>query len=164
MRGVCGIDPGLDGGIALISEAGVLVEAMPTNEATKGRLIDLPELTRWLFGHRSVIEVVFIEAAQMRPRQATQATFKCGRGFGQIEGILAALNIPYEIVNAGSWAKVMHAGVEGKTDKKAKSKLAVSRLFPGLDLRASERCKVVHDGMAEAVLIAEYGRRKRQGK
>jgi hypothetical protein len=34
------------------------------------------------------------------------------------------------------------------------------RLFPGVSLRATPRCTTDHDGMAEALLIAEYARRK----
>ena len=38
------------------------------------------------------------------------------------------------------------------------------RLFPGVNLKATDRCKKDHDGMAEALLIAEYGRRHYNGK
>ena len=46
-----------------------------------------------------------------------------------------------------------------KTDTKATSLLAVQRLFPNIDLRASERCKIPHDGIVDALLMAEYCRR-----
>jgi hypothetical protein len=34
------------------------------------------------------------------------------------------------------------------------------RLFPGVNLLPTERCRKESDGMAEATLLAEYARRK----
>ena len=42
--------------------------------------------------------------------------------------------------------------------------LSCKRLFPGVNLKATERCRKDHDGIAEALLIAEYGRRHYNGK
>lgn len=36
-------------------------------------------------------------------------------------------------------------------------------LFPDVSLLASDRCKRPHDGLADALLIAEYGRRRLVG-
>ena len=42
--------------------------------------------------------------------------------------------------------------------------IAAGRLFPSIDLRRSERARVAHDGKAEALLIAMYGRRLDKGE
>ncbi len=57
----------------------------------------------------------------------------------------------------------MLRGLPGK-DTKTKSILAASRLFPRVDLRRTARSKVAHDGLTDALLIAEFGRRLRTGK
>ena len=156
-----GIDPGLDGGLAIVGPDGQVVEPMPTIEGKKGRLSDLPALRDWLTCQRGQVARAFIAEAQMRPVESRQSTLKCGRGFGNIEGMLVALAIPYEIVHAARWTKEMHAGVEGRIEgRKGRSLMAVSRLFPGVCLKKTDRCRVSHDGMAEALLIAEYGRRR----
>ena len=43
---------------------------------------------------------------------------------------------------------------------KAASVETCRRLFPGVALRPSERCRKDSDGMAEALLMAEYARRR----
>ena len=45
------------------------------------------------------------------------------------------------------------------SDKNTSIEVA-KRLFPNVNLKATARCKKDHDGMAEALLIAEYCRRK----
>lgn len=159
-----GFDPGLDGGIALVGRDGVIVEPMPTLELKKGkstkRYMDVQALIRWLKAHRSEIRSAVLEQPGYRPGQSTQSGATVGRNFGIIEGVLAALGIPYEIVTPQAWMKDMHQGIAKDMDSKSRSLLAVSRLFPGMDLRRSERCKNPHDGMAEALLLAEWQRRR----
>lgn len=70
-----------------------------------------------------------------------------------------ALAIPHVLVHPRTWQKELLAGLP-KNDKKQSSIVAAQRLFPGVDLRRNARCKVPHDGIAEALLIAEYGRRQ----
>jgi hypothetical protein len=45
-------------------------------------------------------------------------------------------------------------------DTKATSLKAATRLFPGEDMRRTEKSKIAHDGIVDALLICEYGRRK----
>jgi crossover junction endodeoxyribonuclease RuvC len=162
MSAVCGIDPGLSGGLALVGKDGLIVEPMPCYDAKKGktskRYLDLPKLAEWFKAHQGEIRIVFIEQPGYRPGQAVQSGATVGRNFGVIEGMLAALEIPYQIVTPQSWMKQMHAGLP-TMDTKARSVIAASRLFPGVDFRASERSRNPHEGMVEACLIAEYGRR-----
>jgi hypothetical protein len=47
-----------------------------------------------------------------------------------------------------------------RIDTKAMSELACKRLFPDVKFTATDRCTKTHDGMTDATLIAEYGRRK----
>ena len=98
---------------------------------------------------------------------SAKATFNFGWIVGAIEGILASCSIPYVKVQPKEWQKEMLVGIhkitkQGKksTDTKAMSLLAAKRLFPNEDLRATERCTTEHDGKVDALLLAEYARRK----
>ena len=106
------------------------------------------------------IKHCILEKSQAMPKQGVSSTFKFGRNFGIIEGTLSALGIPFTLVRPTEWCKVIHEGTKAGGDPKARSRMAVSRLFPNVDLKASDRCRIQHEGMVDAILLAEYGRRK----
>jgi len=85
------------------------------------------------------------------------------RNYGLIEGVCIGVGIPYTIVPPREWQKVMLSGVSKKLNTKAASILIAKRLYPGVSLRATERCTTDHHGMSDALLIAEYGRRTKGG-
>lgn len=150
---VLGIDPGMNGGLAILDGNSAIVEVMPT----AANQLDLAALTRWL--KQQEIDMVFLEEVHAIYKVAAAHTFKFGRVFGAVEGVIAALGLPYELVPPKVWQKEVHKP-DKKISAKERSALAVSRLFPLMDLRASEDCRTIHDGMADALLIAEYGKRK----
>ena len=47
-----------------------------------------------------------------------------------------------------------------ETDTKATSINAAQRLFPSVDFRRNEQCRKIDDNKVDALLMAEYGRRK----
>ena len=159
---IIGIDPGLDGGIAVMDERGLrYAEVLPTTKLAKKREVNLAALRDLLsidlddlnpFARDGVH--VFLEHVHAMPKQGVTSMFTFGRGFGQIEGILAGLRIPYTLVSPQTWKKVVMAG-----EPKGSEILVAERLWPEQDWRASERCKKQHMGMIDAALIAEYGRR-----
>lgn len=162
---VLGIDPGKTGGLALFDGKSVVAEVMPI----VGDEIDLSELCRWLRAHRDEIEAVFLEkAGSFRVArngfraQGSVGMFNYGNGFGAIRGILTALHLSYELVPPQAWTRIMHAGTAASLHPKERSAVAASRLFPGVDLRATARSKKAHEGMVDAVLLAAYGHRMRQ--
>lgn len=153
----CGIDPGLLGAIALIDAGG----------ACK-RLVDTPRI-----GFRLDFNALFdaiaicpaathfwIELQHAMPGNRPTSTFSIGETYGAIRGILAALRLPYSEIRASIWQRALLAGVPG-ADTKARSVRAAAAMFPGEAL-LTPRGRVL-DGRADALLIAEYGRRKGQG-
>jgi len=152
---ILGIDPGINGGLALISDDGAMAEYIPT----LGGYIDLPTLATWLRENQTRIDGAYLEHVHAIFGSSAGNTFTFGRVFGAVEALLAALKIPYVLVQPKVWQKVIHAGIDKNLKAKEKSRIAASRLFPNIDLRATERSKVPHDGMTDALLIAEYGRR-----
>ena len=97
-----------------------------------------------------------VEKVGAMPGQGVTSMFNFGQGFGFILGVLAALGIGVQLVPPGTWKKEF--SLVGKD--KAASIEVCRRLFPGVNLRASEQCRKDSDGMAEALLMAEYARRK----
>lgn len=158
---ILGIDPGLTGGIILIDSNGTMQcqHVMPS----VSNLLDTAALSLIFANLKPVTNHCFIEAVNAFPGQGVSSSLKFGRVYGIAEGIIAALKIPYTLVSPIAWQKEIHAGVERKLDPKERSRIATSRLFPGLDLRATEHCRKPHDGLVDALLIAEFGRRSMVG-
>lgn len=139
------IDPGAHGGIAIVEEDDVRV--MPFS---KEALLDLKE-------YRNLAYTVMccLEKVGPMPKQGVVSMFNFGMNYGYIKGVLEAYNIPYQEIPPKRWKKEF--GLDGT---KAKSIEVCQNLCPEVNLLATERSRVPHDGMAEALLMAIYARRK----
>lgn len=153
-----GIDPGLDGGLAYISLDAV-VYSTPTITRTKAKgtkreynIQAMRELLQRIKNQTSVV-TCYLESVHAMPGQGVTSMFSMGQGFGIWQGLLAGLQISFELVTPQRWKGVMLDGT-GK-DKEA-SRLTALRMFPIL----SEDLALKKDeGKAEALLIAAYGKR-----
>lgn len=87
--------------------------------------------------------------------QAAGASFRFGENFGFIHGLLTAYSIPYELVTPQKWKREFQV-----TGDKNSAIAVCRRLFPTVNLRKTERSRKDHDGLAEALLMAEYARRR----
>lgn len=161
-----GIDPGLQGGIAALHQDGSFGEARPLLVIGKkaearldyGLIVEyLQDLQSRGFGSRVVLEKPRLFA--MNPMGA----YTFGRLYGQLELAISISGLSVQYVEADKWSKEVHAGIDPNLKPKAKSAIALERLFPGVDLRVSEKAKKPHEGLMDALLIAEYGRRKGLG-
>lgn len=137
-----GIDPGKDGALAMISDVGAASVAVFDPDIYKSALRAFSGQARAVLEHVGAM-----------PGQGVTSMFSFGENFGYIKGLLEANKIPYELVRPQKWKKAF--GISGKNQ----SVEVCKRLFPGVSLRRTERCKKDHDGMAEALLMAEYARR-----
>ncbi len=89
----------------------------------------------------------------------TTTFFGQGYGLAVIEMALTSLSIPYDLMSAQKWQGVMLTGA-GTEDRKAASVIVAQRKWPKQDWRRSEQARKAHDGLTDAALIAEYGRRQ----
>lgn len=154
-----GFDPGLSGGVACVPAAPdhgpVRASVMPVS----GDQIDARALGIFVWEHvlkhdSAVIAVV--EQVGAMPKQGLSSTFKFGKGYGTILGVLWALGVRTELVAPQRWKAAVLAG----TPKDKDAAVAYCRrAFSEVNLRRTDRCTTDHDGMAEALCIAEYGRR-----
>ena len=151
MKTYVGIDPGQKGGIAFITPEynKVSVFAMPI----AGKDIDVSVIkilfTNWAIGD----VVVAIEKVHSMPGQGVSSTFKFGFGTGILHGIVRTLEFPLHLVTPQKWKKIV---LEGTTKDKAAAIDFCSRVYPNVNLLATSRSRVPHDGMADAICIARY--------
>lgn len=140
-----GIDVGQNGGYAVIGQDREY--AMPWDDAK------FAESIRGL-SFRAGGLIAYVEKVNAMPKQGVTSMFKFGKSAGFIEGVLTACRVPYQLIPPQKWKKEYSLG----SDKKD-SIIVCERLFPQVSLLRTERCTTKHDGMAEALLIAEYARR-----
>ena len=159
---VLGIDPGKTGGIVLVDEAGRIVrqQIMPAGAKTW----DLPELRTMLgaltSGDFSGPMTCYLERVATMPGQGISSAFTFGKSVGYVEMALVAAGIPYQEVTPQSWTKIMHEGLSKELPAKERSAVAARRLFPGHSFLATAKSTKPHEGLIDAALIAEYGRRR----
>ncbi len=147
-----GIDPGQKGGIVLIDHRPKVTSYCPMPDTVTGMVEEIRSLIS-VAGEEPADVALITELAQVMPKQGAVSGFTYGRHFGAIEAIAVALGLPYHEVRPGKWKKDM-----GLNSDKTNSIKLCERLFPGVQL-VLPPCRVKHDGIAEAILIAEWGRR-----
>lgn len=153
-----GIDPGLDGGMAFINASGLTLHKTPV---IGGRDYDVQAMKDLLVWAQGLGEEMFatIENQIAMPGQGLSSTLQTGKGYGIWLGLLAGLEIPFQVVHAKSWQTKLFSGTSTKLDTKARSEIVAKRLFPRADFRRSERATKASDGLTDAACIAEFGRR-----
>ena len=141
-----GVDPGKSGAVALLHDSGV-VEFYPYTEPGCWDFVLRQERypTERLY---VAVERLFARPGKM---SSAKANFELGRCCGEIETLMRYNRLAYEAVTPQRWQKVF--GISG--DKATHIETA-KRLFPHVDLRRTEKCKVSFDGYADALLIATW--------
>mgnify|MGYP001306975757 CR=1 FL=1 len=156
---ILGIDPGLSGAIALLDgERCVEVWDMPVTEKLhgKGREVNAYLLVDVILEALEMDEglaapVAYVERVSAMPGQGVSGMFSLGRSAGVVAGVLAAWGVRVEYVTPQAWKRSQ--GLLKKS-KDASRTLAIQR-WP--EMREQLKLKK-HDGRAEAMLIADYGR------
>jgi len=139
-----GIDPGKNGGIAVIDELGHAY-------ADK-----MPETLQDLFEHFDSFNLshtgdrrAYLEQVHSSPQMGVKSAFTFGNGFGHLEMALTACSIPFERIRPQVWQKALGCLTKGD---KGITKAKAQEMFPSI--------KMTH-AIADSLLIAEYGRRQK---
>lgn len=140
-----GIDPGKSGAIAIMRPHGG-IHIVPFD------MVEYVDVINYLKGNPVKC---CLEKVGAMPGQGVVSMFNFGHNLGFIEGVLQANHIPYQLVPPQTWKKEFSL-----TGQKSKSIEVCQKLFPDVSLLATERSKKPNDGMAEALLMCEYARRK----
>jgi crossover junction endodeoxyribonuclease RuvC len=159
---VVGIDPGLTGAVGILYSNGPVVWDMHTIRVGKRHHVDAHGLAEELRCIADAADArVFVEAQSTRPGLAAQSVLRTGEGYGIVLGVLAALGLSCQLVLPQSWRPAMCGPRRNDGHDKDTSRQVAMRLFPAL---AGELHRVKDHGRAEALLIAEYGRRMMGGR
>ena len=141
-----GIDPGKAGGYAYIIDGAP--KALPWDDTY------FIQDMQCLVNVRDDGIVAAVEKVGAMPGNGSVSMFNFGQSYGFILGALRALGIPFQIVPPRKWKAEF-----GLNSDKAKSIEVCHRLFPSVSLRRTDKCRTDSDGLAEALLICEWGRR-----
>ncbi len=170
-----GIDPGISGAVAVIDPNNqlVLVFDTPTNQIKKAgktksgkerfaNEYSESEMARLFTGELIIVKAisennihVFIEKVHTMPGEGAVGAFSFGKGYGVWLGILAALKIPYTLITPQAWKKDMMQGIKDKDAARGRAQ----QLFPQLSAELRFKNNI---GRADALLIAEFGKRSLQ--
>lgn len=151
---VVGIDPGLTGAVAFYdTEKKELqsVHDMPTTPVELAKLVTVQLL---LYGIRyAVVEEVsamsYTDKEGKKRGQGAVASFTFGEGFGVIQGVLGALDIPIVFTRPSVWKTLLSLD----SDKNKSRVLAIQKFRSHAELFKRKK----DDGRAEAALLALFG-------
>ena len=123
------IDPGKNGGIAWRDENGVWAIDMPGTardlvDALRGICVQFP----------CVFMECVIERVHAMPRDGSASAFAFGENFGMLQGVLAALGIPYRFVTPQTWQRKVGALPKEKKDRKNAIKEFAQQRHPRLKI------------------------------
>ena len=142
-----GLDPGATGGLGLLSADGDFEAAYPFPDTER----DIYEL---LAEYAPYISRAWLESVHAFPEHGRASTFRFGVSYGLLRGMLIAMKIPFEDVSPQKWTKALGL-VGGKPGRRKKNlhKYWAQQWFPRLH---------ISNATADAILIADYGRRQAQ--
>jgi crossover junction endodeoxyribonuclease RuvC len=159
-----GVDPGLSGAIAFLRGGEAWVEDMPVGRySDTGKVknaVDLAGVKVLLKAQYDALSMdrpvlrLYLERVSAMPGQGVASMFSLGMSYWGVAGVAAALEIPVALVTPQEWKKHFRLGKD-----KDQARMLAARMFPGIDLHRQK-----DHGRAEALLIAEYGRIRWEGK
>ena len=189
---VAGIDPGVYGGLSLIDDQGKMVKIYKTPSVAVAknkklrRQLDMQAAWARLSSLKKIAEVadarfvVCLEKVEAFFLDGVISAFSLGKNLGAWEGLITALTVPFHTVPPQVWKK----DIIGKTVKapkltnrdaaasKSKQRAKASAARKALAIEKANQIfpyalldmeKKYLDGVAESLLIAEWGRRNELG-
>ena len=151
---VIGIDPGLNGAIAVLQDNKVKeifdVPVMPEGKKNKRQLnsAQLVKLLKDIISDSEEVLVV-VENVSAMPGQGVTSMFNFGQTFGAIKGICAALGLPIFFVRPAKWKK--HFDLINSSKDASRTKAI--EMYPSLSDQLSKKKDV---NKSDAILIARF--------
>lgn len=146
----------------MLPDSSVLTSAMPVHHKDEkkrwGSPIDFHRvfctLRDWSRMDKDCAAV--IEHVHAMPKQGVSSTFSFGSNYGGLLAVLQALSIRYMLVRPNIWKRKLLG--DELTVGKSGAIAFVWDNYPAVSLMRTERCRVPHDGMADAICLATYGK------
>ena len=151
---IIGIDPGLNGAIAVLQENKVKeifdVPVMPEGKKNKRQLnsAQLVKLLKDIISDNKEVAVI-VENVSTMPGQGVTSMFNFGQTFGAIKGICAALGLPIFFVRPAKWKK--HFDLINSSKDASRTKAI--EMYPSLSDQLSKKKDV---NKSDAILIARF--------
>lgn len=151
-----GIDPGLDGCIAIhnVTANTFHLQPVPTVKLNANRRELDPSEIFGMLPLFDVTELVVVEEVNADPKFGSGSSFTFGKGFGMILACVKIAGLPLLRVRPQQWKGKM---LEGTDKSKEAAIQRVQQLYPKLNLCTTKPTTPSHDA-AEAVLMALYGK------
>jgi crossover junction endodeoxyribonuclease RuvC len=152
---IVGIDPGKTGAMVLLyPDDSTSVHRVPLMNL-RGK--EQPAWVEWAQQWQQTLDIsepdlIVLEIVAARPGQGVTSMFNFGQTLGFVRSLAALADCRFEQVTPQAWKTKL--GLL-KSDKNASRELA-RRLMPSL---TSDIARVKDDGVAEAALLAYYGRK-----
>jgi hypothetical protein len=133
-----GIDVGLSGGICFINNNALDIYSIPTLEVSNSaysRWFDIPNIVGILNKYDKNTKIN-LEYQRPFERQSIVSTFRLGRGFGLLEGVVSTIFSSVEIVDPKAWQNLLikkFLTTEEKELVKSKDKNDFIKLLPNID-------------------------------
>lgn len=147
---VVGIDPGKSGGLATLRN-GRLIDWRPMPR--RGARPDGAAIEAWVRLQRPTW--VFMEHVQSFSRDGHRSAFNFGGERAILEDAIARAGHQPQLVYPQTWQAAMLYG-RADQDTKVAAREVVARLYPDTNL-ILPRCRVPHEGVVDAILIACWG-------
>ena len=151
---VIGIDPGLNGAIAVLQDNKVKeifdVPVMPEGKKNKRQLnsAQLVKLLKDIISDNKEVAVI-VENVSAMPGQGVTSMFNFGQTFGAIKGICAALGLPIFFVRPAKWKKHFDLINSSKDSSRTKA----IEMYPSL---SGDLAKKKDVNKSDAILIARF--------
>ena len=155
-RVLIGVDPGLASGCIGVIEPGKDPWWFP--QPRIGKYIDVAAIRLRLvteLGASLDSAIVTIEEVHSMPKQGVASTFSFGCAFGAAIGLFSGMGLMVRLEGPQRWKRRQ---LEGHGKDKDAAVARVRMLYPRVNLMATSRSRVAHDGAAEAILIALDGK------
>jgi crossover junction endodeoxyribonuclease RuvC len=157
-----GVDPGQQGGLVAICKGVVGYAPMPETDRDVWEWFD-----EWTAAGLMSVARAVIEKVHSMPKQGIASAFTFGAGYGALRMALTAARIPFEEVTPQAWQKALAIPKCAKTESKPQFKMRLrakaQQLFPTLPIWSEPKSKGRQLAIADALLIAEFCRRKHEG-
>ena len=151
---IIGIDPGLNGAIAVLDNNKVLkiydMPVMAEGKKNKRQLnsAQLVNIIKENIENREEINVV-VEQVNAMPGQGVTSMFNFGQTFGAIKGVCAALNLPIFFIRPSKWKKYFELINSSKDSSRTKA----IEMYPSIADQLSKKKDV---NKSDAILIARF--------
>jgi hypothetical protein len=159
---VIGVDPGAQGAIVALTEAGVPELAWAADAADGWFVAGDPDPLEIAARLRSlqdggVLRVV-LESAFAPGKIGTANAITIGRRWGILYAAIRAARLPLVVVTPAQWSRDMFGAKKGGTGRQRKQAAVrlVGERVPGLGLVLPGR-RLPHDGLADAACLALWG-------